>query len=75
MSQKEITSLSKEKGYYVDKKSLIYNKKGKSLIISTNSRGYASFNIRIKGKNPTRSFYTDYKLIKSLEINSLKKEL
>lgn len=56
MSQKEITSLSKEKGYYVDKKGLIYNKKGKSLIISTSIRGYASFNIRIKGKNPTRSF-------------------
>lgn len=56
--QEEITRLSKEKGYYVDKKGDVFNKDGKSISLSSNNKGtgYKSFNIRVNGSNPTRSF-------------------
>lgn len=56
--QEEITRLSKEKGYYVDKKGYVFNKDGKSISLSSNNKGtgYKSFNIRVNGSNPTRSF-------------------
>lgn len=56
--QEEITRLSREKGYYVDKKGDVFNKDGKSISLSSNNKGtgYKSFNIRVNGSNPTRSF-------------------
>lgn len=56
--QEEITRLSKEKGYYVDENGDVFNKNGKSISTSTNGigTGYKSFNIRVNGSNPTRSF-------------------
>lgn len=56
--QEEITRLSIEKGYYVDKKGDVFNKDGKSISLSSNNKGtgYKSFNIRVNGSNPTRSF-------------------
>jgi hypothetical protein len=56
--QEEITRLSKEKGYYVDKEGNLFNCKGQKLSTSKNNKGngYLSFNIRLNGSKPTRSF-------------------
>lgn len=56
--QEEITRLSKEKGYYVDKDGNLFNCKNQKLSISKNNKGngYLSFNIRLNGSKPTRSF-------------------
>ena len=56
--QEEITRLSKEKGYYVDKNGNLFNRSNKKINLSksTTGTGYLSFNIRVGGKNPTRSF-------------------
>lgn len=56
MSQETVIRLSKEKGYSVDRSGNILNKKGKTLKTSISSKGYVSFNIRVEGKSPTRSF-------------------
>lgn len=56
--QEQITRISKEKGYSVDKDGNVFNKDGKKIALSVNNKGtgYKSFNIRINGSNPTRSF-------------------
>jgi hypothetical protein len=56
--QEQITRSSKEKGYSVDKDGKVLNKDGKIISLSKNNKGqgYLSFNIRINGSNPTRSF-------------------
>ena len=56
--QEEVTRLSKEKGYYVDSEGILFNKKGQKLSVSKNNKGngYYSFNIRVNGSKPTRSF-------------------
>lgn len=56
--QEEITRLSKEKGYYVDKDGNLFNCKSQKLSTSKNNKGngYLSFNIRLNGSKPTRSF-------------------
>lgn len=56
--QEEVTRLSKEKGYYVDNEGILFNKKGQKLSVSKNNKGngYYSFNIRVNGSKPTRSF-------------------
>jgi hypothetical protein len=56
--QEQITRLSKEKGYSVDKDGNVFNKDGKKIALSVNTKGsgYKSFNIRVNGSNPTRSF-------------------
>ncbi len=56
--QEEIIRLSKDKGYYVDKDGKLFNSSGKELSLSKNNsgQGYLSFNIRVNGSKPTRSF-------------------
>lgn len=54
--QEEIIRLSKEKGYYVDKDGVTFNSKNEKLLLSKNSAGYLSFNIRLNDSKPTRSF-------------------
>jgi len=56
--QEEIIRLSKEKGYFVDKDGNVFNKDGKLISLSSTNKGtgYKSFNIRVNGSNPTRSF-------------------
>jgi hypothetical protein len=56
--QEEIIRLSKDKGYYVDKDGKLFNSNGKELSLTKNGKGegYLSFNIRVNGSKPTRSF-------------------
>ena len=56
--QEEIVRLSKDKGYYVNKDGKLFNSSGKELSLNKNNNGggYLSFNIRINGSKPTRSF-------------------
>lgn len=56
--QEEIIRLSKDKGYYVDKEGRLFNSSGKELSLNKNNNGngYLSFNIRVNGSKPTRSF-------------------
>lgn len=56
--QEEIIRLSKDKGYYVDKDGKLFNSSGKELSLTKNGKGdgYLSFNIRVNGSKPTRSF-------------------
>ena len=56
--QEEITRSSKEKGYSVDDSGKVFNKDCALISLSKNTKGkgYLSFNIRINGSKPTRSF-------------------
>lgn len=56
--QEEIIRLSKNKGYYVNKDGKLFNSTDNELSLNTNNKGsgYLSFNIRINGSKPTRSF-------------------
>lgn len=54
--QEEVIRLSKLKGYYVDKNGVLFNKKDEKITLSKTKKGYFSFNIRVNGSKPTRSF-------------------
>lgn len=54
--QEEVIRLSKLKGYYVDKNGVLFNKKDEKISLSKTKKGYFSFNIRVNGSKPTRSF-------------------
>ena len=55
--QEQITRVSNERGYVVDKNGVVTNIDGKTISLGKTAKGYFSFNIRLeKGQNPTRSF-------------------
>lgn len=54
--QELIIRTSYDKGYHVDKDGILYNESGKKIVLTKTKSGYFSFNIRVEGSKPTRSY-------------------